>query len=142
MEDLIPIETVLADMESDCGIVAEAAKDYLNIHRDEYRGDRRVKMTEYITKEEACKECFTVQTKKYGSIEVVPVDYIASIEAADVQPVKRGRWIISNIYAQCSECSVAYDLDTFQRLIPMNENVPRHCSYCGADMRGEAENDT
>lgn len=41
MEDLIPIETVLADMESDCGIVAEAAKDYLNIHRDEYRGDRR-----------------------------------------------------------------------------------------------------
>lgn len=36
MEDLIPIETVLADMESDCGIVAEAAKDYLNIHRDEY----------------------------------------------------------------------------------------------------------
>ena len=41
MEDLIPIETVLADMESDSGIVAEAAKDYLNIHRDEYRGDRR-----------------------------------------------------------------------------------------------------
>lgn len=41
MEDLIPIETVLADMESDCGIVAEAAKAYLDIHRDEYRGDRR-----------------------------------------------------------------------------------------------------
>lgn len=67
---------------------------------------------------------------------------IDQMKAADVQPVKRGRWIISNIYAQCSECSVAYDLDTFQRLIPMNENVPRHCSYCGADMRGGAENDT
>lgn len=35
--DLIPIENVLADMESDCGIVAEAAKDYLDINRDEYR---------------------------------------------------------------------------------------------------------
>lgn len=40
MKDLIPIETVLADMESDCGIVAEAAKAYLDIHRDEYSGDR------------------------------------------------------------------------------------------------------
>ena len=60
--------------------------------------------------------------------------------AADVQPVRCGRWIISNLYAQCSECSVAYDLDTFQRLIPMNENAPRHCSYCGADMRGGTEN--
>lgn len=60
-------------------------------------------------------------------------------KAADVQPVKRGRWIISNLYAQCSECSVAYDLDTFRRLIPMNENVPRHCSYCGARMDGGTE---
>lgn len=59
---------------------------------------------------------------------------IIDAEAADVQPVKHGRWIISNIYAHCSECSVAYDLDTFQRLIPMHENVPRHCSYCGARM--------
>lgn len=57
------------------------------------------------------------------------------IPAEDVYPVKHGRWIISNLYAQCSECSVAYDLDTFQRLIPMNENVPRHCAYCGARMK-------
>lgn len=62
---------------------------------------------------------------------------LSYIPTADVQPVKRGRWIISNLYAQCSECSVAYDLDTFQRLIPMNENVPRHCSYCGARMEQE-----
>lgn len=44
MEDLIPVETVLADMESDCGIVAEAAKDYLDIHHDEYRSDKRQRM--------------------------------------------------------------------------------------------------
>ena len=42
MEDLIPIETVLAEMESDCGIVAEAASDYFLVHRDEYRGDKNV----------------------------------------------------------------------------------------------------
>lgn len=36
MEDLIPIENVLADIESDCGIVAEAARDYFLVHRDEY----------------------------------------------------------------------------------------------------------
>lgn len=66
----------------------------------------------------------------------IHIDSVRSMlkKADDVQPVKRGRWIISNLYAQCSECSVAYDLDTFQRLIPMNENVPRHCSYCGARM--------
>ena len=42
MEDLIPIETVLDDMESDCGIVASAARDYFLVHRDEYRGDKNV----------------------------------------------------------------------------------------------------
>ena len=42
MEDLIPIETVLDDMESDCGIVASAARDYFLVHSDEYRGDKNV----------------------------------------------------------------------------------------------------
>lgn len=42
MDDLIPIETVLDDMESDCGIVASAARDYFLVRRDEYRGDKNV----------------------------------------------------------------------------------------------------
>lgn len=40
--DLLPIETVLDAMESDCGMVASAARDYFFIHRDEYRGDKNV----------------------------------------------------------------------------------------------------
>lgn len=51
-------------------------------------------MTEYISKEVACKDSFTVYTKEYGSIEVVPVDYIASIEPIDVQP--ETHWININ----------------------------------------------
>lgn len=41
MKDLIPIETVLAEMESDCGIVAEVARDYFIMHRDEYNPIKR-----------------------------------------------------------------------------------------------------
>lgn len=36
-------------------------------------------MIEYIRLEETCKGSITVHTKEYGSIEVVPVDYLASI---------------------------------------------------------------
>ena len=35
MDDLIPIETVLDDMESACRIVASAASDYFLLRRDE-----------------------------------------------------------------------------------------------------------
>lgn len=102
-------------------------------------------MDEYISREETVK-AFCEKCKGYydghcfhrGECDI---DVIKTAPAADVQPIKRGRWIISNIYARCSECSVAYDFDTFQRLIPMHENVPRHCSYCGARMikDGDAE---
>lgn len=99
-------------------------------------------MAEYISKEAVLK-AFKLTAKNpnkdyqrgmQDTIDCLVPEVIADIPAADVQPVKRGKWIISNIYAHCSECSVAYDLDTFQRLIPMHENVPRHCSYCGARM--------
>lgn len=86
-------------------------------------------MAEYITKEEACKESFIVQTKEYGSIEVVPVDYIASIEAADVQPKKFGHWI-GNPYMlnrqKCSECGFWQD----------DLHIDNFCPSCGVDMRG------
>ena len=84
---------------------------------------------EYDEAEKRKHEIFTESLKKQKPyVEKEPVK---------IQPTKHGRWIISNLYAQCSECSVAYDLDTFQRLIPMNENVPRHCAYCGARMDGD-----
>lgn len=103
-------------------------------------------MTEYISREATvkafCEQCSDYVNGKCTYEGACEVSIIATVPTADVQPVNRGRWIISNLYAQCSECSVAYDLDTFQRLIPMNDNVPRHCSYCGARMDlkgGDAE---
>lgn len=46
-------------------------------------------MGEYISRENVLdnSNIITVQTKEYGSIEVIPVDTIADIELADVQPV-------------------------------------------------------
>lgn len=86
----------------------------------------------------AAKDEFTkARFGDYISTIQAMIDVVGAVEAADIEPVKHGYWTLSNLYARCSECSVAYDLDTFQRLIPMNENVPRHCSYCGARMDGE-----
>ena len=50
-------------------------------------------MAEYLEHEKVLDEnnIITVQTKEYGSIEVIPVDTITDIELADVQPVDR--WI-------------------------------------------------
>ena len=46
-------------------------------------------MDEYISRGDVLdnSNIITVQTKEYGSIEVIPVDTIADIELADVQPV-------------------------------------------------------
>ena len=45
------------------------------------------KMTGYISRDAACANRITIQTKEYGSIEVTPVDVIADIPAADVREV-------------------------------------------------------
>lgn len=52
-----------------------------------------MKFIDYIEKGKVLddKNIITVQTKEYGSIEVIPVDTIADIELADVQSVPR--WI-------------------------------------------------
>ena len=46
-------------------------------------------MAEYLELEKVLddKNIITVQTREYGSIEVIPVDTITDIELADVQPL-------------------------------------------------------
>lgn len=46
-------------------------------------------MAEYLELERVLddKNIITVQTKEYGSIDVIPVDTITDIELSDVQPV-------------------------------------------------------
>lgn len=52
---------------------------------------------------------------------------ITNVPAADVQPVKRGRWIETDcgMFYECSECG---NIQEFER---------NFCDECGADMRGE-----
>lgn len=76
--------------------------------------------------------------KAYAEGRVKAKDGLASvlddINAADVQPVKRGRWFHINdegiVY--CSECNneAYWDTDYGQQLFDF-------CPYCGARMDGE-----
>ena len=49
---------------------------------------------------------------------------IANAPAADVVPVRHGKWEVNPVYIKCSECGEAF------MLIPQN-----YCPNCGADMR-------
>ena len=60
---------------------------------------------------------------------------ITDIPAAEVQPVKRGRWIKGDMsFIYCSEChkEAYWDTDYGQQLFD-------YCPYCGADMREPTE---
>lgn len=85
-------------------------------------------MAEYLELKKVLddKNIITVQTKEYGSIEVIPVDTITDIELADAKPVKRGEWG-KRAYnrVQCSYCGKCEDIAT------------DFCPNCGAEMRGD-----
>ena len=87
-------------------------------------------MAEYLELKKVLddKNIITVQTKEYGSIEVIPVDTITDIELADAKPVKRGEWG-KRAYnrVQCSYCGKCEDIAT------------DFCPNCGADMREPTE---
>ena len=57
-------------------------------------------------------------------------DRLSDIPAADVRPVRRGKWIDHQedrwIYAKCSECETVHDVRS------------NFCPNCGADMREES----
>ena len=95
-------------------------------------------MADYISRDDALlhSEIIRVYSKDYGNIDVVPVEYLADIPAADVQPVKHGRWIIlddvEHFIAVCSECGRTEDSRDIK-------NMP-YC-HCGAKMDGGAENE-
>lgn len=90
-------------------------------------------MAEYISRDDALlhSEIIRVYSKDYGNIDVVPVEYLADIPAADVQPVKRGKWIEnagyggwSNSEFKCPECGI------------MEYKPTNFCPNCGAELRG------
>ena len=57
--------------------------------------------------------------------------------AADVQPVKRGKWEKKRGYLVCSNCGMT--VDTIGYTYEEQEEVFRYCSCCGYRMDGDAE---
>ena len=81
-----------------------------------------------------------------GCIECI-VDEIDSFPAADVAPVRRGKWL--NFYndyrtAECSVCAelyeVTFDKESNSALFDCFKRFYKYCPNCGADMR-EVPND-
>ena len=94
-------------------------------------------MAEYIEREalmRRIKEIHCAECDSYNGVRCRAcwvddtLDYIDSEQAADVAPVRHGRWlhhtmICGHIHAECSECRKVRIIDNF-------------CPNCGADMRG------
>lgn len=101
-------------------------------------------MAEYLELEKVLDDnnIITVQTREYGSIEVIPVDTITDIELADVQPVKRGRWAqIGEQSAKCTACGgvlKSNGIDKTGKAL-IFKAVYHYCPYCGARMDGDSE---
>ena len=98
-------------------------------------------MTKYIKLEELMK--FPIRRNHYNTvhgndfvsgIEMV-LEYAKNIPAADVAPVRHGRWIDKGEYAVCMECGgrsgTQYD---GVGPIPL---MTQFCPNCGAKMDGE-----
>ena len=92
-------------------------------------------MDEYVTKEQVID-----WYRPYGQTdEPIPFETLVSdlrdMKAADVAPVRHGRWIEpSRLYygAKQYECSLCYS-DTFWNKHCTTEKYP-HCPNCGAKM--------
>ena len=67
---------------------------------------------------------------------------IIEAEAADVQPVKRGKWDFQGYQLfKCTNCKEMFtqnQLEAMQNHKDCEEwDFPNFCPHCGADMRGE-----
>jgi len=100
---------------------------------------------EYISRDVALRQlnatCLATDCNNYNGVMcracayADAMDFIDAIPAADVQPVKRGRWVtVRDDGDSLTICTHCYETMFFGRT--------DFCPHCGADMRGGAENDT
>ena len=92
-------------------------------------------MAEYVNRETAIKELLNDAPEQVGYSREDAADCIRYMDAADVAPVRHGRWIEpSRLYygAKQYECSLCYS-DTFWKKHSITEKYP-HCPNCGAKM--------
>jgi len=112
----------------------------------EYLCEEDMNTGEYISRDLALKQlnatCLATDCDNYNGVRcracayADAMDFIDAIPAADVQPVKRGRWfhLTDESIVYCSECnSEAYwDTDYGQQLFD-------YCPYCGAKMKKDGD---
>ena len=86
----------------------------------------------YIERESAIKSLLHDSPEQVGYSREDAADCIRYMDAADVAPVRNGRWINhtmidGHIHAECSECHKVRIIDNF-------------CPNCGAKMDGGFDN--
>lgn len=86
-------------------------------------------MDKYIKKEEAIRALLNDAPEQVGYSREDAADCIRYMDAADVAPVRHGRWVPFHSEAAgdiqyCSVCEIGFDAKTV------------YCPNCGADMRG------
>ena len=67
-------------------------------------------------------------------------EIIANEPAADVAPVRHGRWVphVDYLEVKCSECGFCVKVDMVDQ-ITKEKGLPNFCPHCGAKMDGGAE---
>ena len=82
--------------------------------------------------------CNRFNSKQIELITEMIYELEKSIESADVQPVKRGRWIEDHDLIRCSVCGFEVkDKYCEKRDMTSTETSYDFCPKCSADMRGE-----
>lgn len=93
----------------------------------------------------SAKDEFTkARFEDYISTIQAMINVVGSVEAADVQPVKHGRWVQYNrngeeTYIECTNCCVPSRPRHLQMVTRSGEGLPDYCPNCGARMDGDTE---
>ena len=77
-------------------------------------------------------DVFTVHTKEYGSIEVIPVDAVGDAPTVDAVPVVHGRWEHLGGDEWC--CTVCGEVITTEGSWVKPDK--KYCYECGSQMDG------
>ena len=98
-------------------------------------------MNEYISKEFMLKNLEDDKMNNAEHCEPVTIQimerfirYVKEFPAADVQPVKHGRWINENFCTRCSACGNMTIYDKYSREVESD-----YCPNCGARMDGDRD---
>lgn len=62
------------------------------------------------------------------------LEIIKDMPTVDVEPVKHGRWILKDIWIECSNCKKTLIRDHIERAAVYGNGLPEYCPHCGAKM--------